>query len=259
MQMLKPTANALLLHNSGAFSVSYFFVPPLIRGLDAEEIMYIDRYRQGAALNLARSGSLEFWFRSVLREMVHDTCIRHCVIGIGALDYALELEYHEQRTATVDAKQVDKKATSPHYQRAFKHSTTAIQLMLFRTRTQPETMSYRTILMASLLLIVFELMQGNPEAADGLASTAMHTLKDSLTPCAPVNGSALKIGREADDEGIHEAQWFLPRLATLRGGTRNLPIALPANTCKWMRGDRLTAHITALSSPEEHSTHRAFM
>lgn len=76
---------------------------------------------------------------------------------------------------------------------------------------------HRTILINTILFVVFEIFHGNNRAADALTSTGIHLLKDKMlhTVSNSAHASRSSLAGSIDDQGIVEAEIFLARCAGL--------------------------------------------
>ncbi|KAJ1335059.1 transcriptional activator protein UGA3 [Microdochium nivale] len=235
-------------------------LPPLARYLDGNNAMYVERYGRSVAPLLSRIGSAEFWLRTIVREMSHDDCILHCVIAIGALKYAFEAEPPKgSRTPLYDSEIVERGKTTAHYERALKSMNLAISLMRVQLQRSNEEESRRTVLITSILFIVFELMNGDPDSADGVAAKAMVVLQGFLPLYCPDPAKLNKIGRDVDDEGVEEATWLLPRLFSIRGGASGLPLHLKPRPFNWQSDSCLKRLETVIQCPGQDAAYEVFM
>ncbi|KAH7038237.1 uncharacterized protein B0I36DRAFT_77257 [Microdochium trichocladiopsis] len=249
--------------------VDVLTLPPLTRHLDADKIVYVERYGLSVAPVLSRIGSTEFWFRTILREISVDDCILHCVIAMGALQYAFDpkppcggssgppppapLPLQQDRAIAERAR------ANVHYERALKSMSLAISLMKVQLQRANEQASRRAILIVSILFIVFELMHGDPESADGVAAKAMAALCGVLPIFCPDRATLEKIGRDVDDEGIEEATWLLPRLSAMRGGTSGLPLDVVSRPFSWESEYCLKGLATTIKCPGQDAPYESFM
>ncbi|KAK8004298.1 hypothetical protein PG989_004017 [Apiospora arundinis] len=186
------------------------FYQPRCYNLNSREGLYFELYQNKIARKLAYP---ELWYRSVLRESVRDKTVRHAVLAIGALAQA-GLE-HAART---NARQVPRRTLSwelvrsTHYREAIQNYTQA--LSTFRNRVGLEGCSTppRTVIIATLLFLIFEQMQGNSDAAQKLAGNAIAMLRGSLITFQTDGTDTSQVAAEIDDEGVQEAEMILPRM-----------------------------------------------
>ncbi|KXJ94808.1 hypothetical protein Micbo1qcDRAFT_46633 [Microdochium bolleyi] len=236
-------------------------LPPLARYLHVNNAMYVERYGRSVAPALSRIGSADFWLRTIVREMARDDCILHCVIAIGALQYAFEAKPAGVSRASPlhDSEIVERARTTTHYERALKSMNLAISLMRVQLQRSNEEASRRSVLITSILFIVFELMHGDPESADEVAAKAMVALQGVLPLYCHDPATVDKIGRDMDDEGIEEATWLLPRLFSMRGGASGSPLHLKPRLCSWQSDSCLKGLEAVIACPGQEVSYEVFM
>jgi len=234
-------------------------LPALTRSLDAEKTIYVERYGIGVAPALSKTGSSEFWFRTILREISTDDCILHCVIAIGALQYVFDQKHCGSAGSCHDQVAMERAQSSVHYERALKSMNLAISLMKVQLQHRNDQTSRRAILITSILFIVFELMHGDPDIADEVAAKAMMALHGMLPLYCPDRASRERIGRDMDDEGIEEASWLLPRLSAMRGGTSGLPLDSVSAPFSWEGDSCLRGLAATIKCPGQDAPHEVFM
>ncbi|KAH7025093.1 uncharacterized protein B0I36DRAFT_332515 [Microdochium trichocladiopsis] len=194
------------------------------------EVPYFDNFRHNVIYQLGH-GFSGFWRNTVLRESGRDDCVRNAIIALGALACA-QKQYGSDWT-TVDAQaglplyktQLQTLAGAPgydHYYQALVHYTRALG-SLRRLITMPLQSSGagRAILIATILLVGFETLQGNPAAADQLGALGLSLLHEpimqgSLATKGP--SSASQIASILDDESTCEAETVLVRHMLLNAG-----------------------------------------
>ncbi|VBB74109.1 Putative protein of unknown function [Podospora comata] len=195
-----------------------------------KDIIYHDFFRYTLVNDLAGYLHADFWSRVVLCEGIRDGCVNHAIFAIGALSQALFVEARLDRSL---ARQSSGSPPSPphshvrwhhiynpHYQAAIRHQNQAISLCLQRIRDDGDTMSARNLLVITLLLAGYELLQGDVEAADGLMTSGIRLLRDSITTLRDAarrnTGPTNYANRE--DEDTQDMEYILPFLS----GTSNL-------------------------------------
>ncbi|KAK8101110.1 hypothetical protein PG999_011484 [Apiospora kogelbergensis] len=186
------------------------FYQPRCYNLNSREGLYFELYQSKIAKKLAYP---ELWYRSVLRESVRDKTVRHAVLAIGALAQA-GLE-HAARTS---ARQVPRRTLSrelmrsTHYRGAIQNYTQALSTFRSRVGLEGSATPPRTVIIATLLFLVFEQMQGNSDAVQRLAGNAIAMLRGSLITFQADGTDMSQIAAEIDDEGVSEAEMILPRM-----------------------------------------------
>ncbi|KAI1452093.1 hypothetical protein F4805DRAFT_54080 [Annulohypoxylon moriforme] len=190
---------------------------PKVRIGDFEELdaLYFDLFRNVIVENLCLNGYTNFWSRTILREIFQDECVRDCVLGIGALRRAMmdetkDARSSEQPTLWIVPKIATTTSLSTRYQRdAIQYYTKSISKFRSRMSQEGSSTPSRTILILSVLFVMFESMQGNSESVDRIMHAAMLALED----CAPGLGTENKESSSLDDEGVREADYFLTRFS----------------------------------------------
>ncbi|KAI1143744.1 hypothetical protein F5Y05DRAFT_5145 [Hypoxylon sp. FL0543] len=179
------------------------------------ETLYFDLFRNTIVANLCLNGYTNLWSRTILRESFRDDCVRDCVLGIGAL-----------RRAMMDERQLVKPPGRPpplwtvptiainssytKYQRdAIQYYTKSISRFRERMAREGSSTPARTILIVSILFVMFEAMQGDTDSVDRIMHAARHALKDSLSSL----GTERQVSSALDDEGVREADYFLTRFS----------------------------------------------
>ncbi|KAH7041466.1 uncharacterized protein B0I36DRAFT_345065 [Microdochium trichocladiopsis] len=165
--------------------------------LKPAEALYFDFFRSTVIHELAtHSYSPLDLTRTILRECARDEAVRLSVISIGALGLA-----NRSPRSKADAYNLSK-VNHAAWRDALSHHTKAISL--FRSQLgnrQSSGPPPRSILILSVLFILFELAQGNTQTVDSLTSVALSALKDPLQLRADTT-AASKVPAELDDEGV---------------------------------------------------------
>ncbi|KAH7021364.1 uncharacterized protein B0I36DRAFT_367780 [Microdochium trichocladiopsis] len=194
---------------------------PSVTCLTPREAQYYDNFRHRVICHLAH-GESDFWHRTVLRESIHDECVRSAVIALGALARAQEhhVSHNTPREVSrlplqkIRLETIENRSLGPnHYYHALSHYTDA--LGIFRRRlTSPEKHTPRAILIATTLLASFEFLQGNTSSLDQLAAYTLSLLSGKLMQgifgTRTLSDSA--IAAQTDDDGVREAEAVLVRI-----------------------------------------------
>ena len=112
-------------------------------------------------------------------------------------------------------------AINDSHEKALRYSNRAISMLRSRIDNSEEVISPKTVLIVTLLLVTYDLMQGNYESADRLMTSGLYLLKDSinilkrgrfngLTLPDTHNASSTPTSRANDDIG--DISHLLPRL-----------------------------------------------
>ncbi|KAM0326280.1 hypothetical protein ACHAQA_006878 [Verticillium albo-atrum] len=157
---------------------------PLLEGLD---VAYFDLFRYRMVHHLSGYRYTDLWSRIVLEAGMRDECIRHGILAVGALTMAIAEIPSSANNQPLDggrpsvlAPWTHRKIVNHHHKHALRHHLKAITS--FRERIQnPATFSPRCIHLMTLLLIVYEFMQGNNSGAKLLLDSGLTLLKGSIT------------------------------------------------------------------------------
>lgn len=169
-------------------------IPPrlyTIQGFDEQNTLYFEsfRFRIGASIIGESPGS--HCLRIILEQCFQDASIRQSVLAVGALNLAMsELPSMNEKIECGEIVRFDPESwpfvIKRHHQASLKYHVNA--LAGFRKRiqgnasTQP---SARTILMMTLLLVLYEFQQANSEAAAAMVDSTgvlLGNIKASLSP-----------------------------------------------------------------------------
>ncbi|KAH7024894.1 uncharacterized protein B0I36DRAFT_366796 [Microdochium trichocladiopsis] len=199
---------------------------PSITFIKPWEVPYFDNFRLNVVPQL-RYGRVEFWRRTVLRESVHDEGIRNALLALGALG-----RVHEQRNLSKDSAngttavplyksrvEILTNAGSGrvalnHYYQALVHHSKAINAFRRLLASPLNKHTPRSILIATVLLVEFESLQGNTEAADQLTARSLSLLYGKILHGTLGTNETGRNGHETssliaaalDDEGVAEVE-----------------------------------------------------
>ncbi|KAI2785253.1 hypothetical protein F4815DRAFT_13192 [Daldinia loculata] len=186
-----------------------------LHDFEGHEVFYFDLFRNVVVCNLSLNGYKNFWTRTVLRESLRDECVRDCVLGTGALCRAMMDQVH--RLKQPGAKSLwmvptdSLNPTNARYHRdALQFYTKAISKFRRRMLLESSSITPRTILIVSILFVVFEAMQGDTDTIDRLIHSAILALESSMSGSMTFGS---RLPPTLDDEGVREADYFLARLS----------------------------------------------
>ncbi|KAH7014251.1 uncharacterized protein B0I36DRAFT_436311 [Microdochium trichocladiopsis] len=201
--------------------------------------IYYETFRHRVILQLGDADG-EFWRRTVLRESTRDTCIHSAILALGALARAQEQRAESSSRVPLCKMELGRGnqskigATGPdHYYPALAHYTRAIGQFrsLIATANSGRPSTTRSILIATVLFVAFEVMQGNTSAADQLGAYSVSLLRDTIMEgslSGKRNGgdnesiiqpySESLIAGKLDDDGVSEAEVALVRNTIFSSG-----------------------------------------
>ncbi|KAK0660066.1 hypothetical protein QBC41DRAFT_262075 [Cercophora samala] len=200
-----------------------------------KDIIYYEFFRYTLVNDLAGYLHADFWSRIVLCEGIRDHCVNHAIFAIGALSQALfadasldeSLARHSTSSPpspTTPSQLRRHHVLNPHYRLAIHHQNQAISLCLQRTRDNEDAMSSRNLLVVTLLLVSYEILQGDMEAADGLMSSGIRLLHDSLTTLRD-NNSRHSLSSGSVDQKVEDTEDMEYILPFLIGNSKMDPLA----------------------------------
>ncbi|KAH8898419.1 hypothetical protein GQ53DRAFT_742471 [Thozetella sp. PMI_491] len=156
--------------------------------------VYFDYFRRQVVNNVAGLHTTNIWSRLVAGEGLEDDCIHHSVLAIGAFMRSTAQASNEQ-----------------HHQVALQHHITAVTS--FRQRIQfMAASSPAAVVMTTLLLAVFELLQGKLDAASSMVNSAIALLGDFSTPA---QGEGAVVARRLSSRELHDIDWVLPSISVM--------------------------------------------
>ncbi|KAH7108986.1 hypothetical protein B0J13DRAFT_579384 [Dactylonectria estremocensis] len=189
---------------------------PVICG---KNVPYFDIFRYHIAPDLFRYHYSELW-SSVISEGLQDGFVRESILAIGALVKAISSNPSTQgRDAVAQlrpsaiAPWSSQKITNHHHRASLLHHLRAVSGFRSSIRHRGAICRPRKVLMMTLLLIVYEILQGNLSAADGLLSCGLGVFRDSST---------LFQGTQMMSNEIEDVEHVLPCLAIMGKFTHQL-------------------------------------
>lgn len=187
-------------------------------GLTPAESLFLENFQLRMAENLSRCGLAEFWYRTILREADFDDCVFHCIAGIGALGRVFENKRGTPTNGLFTGLPMAPKGSVvlSDLAPAIKQYSKALSSFRARLSSPISRVPCRTIMIVSILLIVYEMLQGNAAAVDRLLSNALQTLKSKMAAARIVDLHVLLARSPLDDDGVVDAIYLIPRLAAMR-------------------------------------------
>lgn len=210
--------------------------PYLSRFANQGDAQYLDFFRGQLVDELSGYSHSEFWLRIVPYESTIDRCALESVLAIGALSTAIRLApqlsaQSTRRPSALHPWSVIVMA-NVHHEAAVRHYIKA--LILFRNRLEEEMdkQSPRSLFIVSLLLITFELLQGDMKSADSLITRSITLLKHALK-LHRQEGLAQQIQapRPLEDD-MEDMEHLLP-LISIMGGYTPFLLSQSSNIQLW--------------------------
>jgi hypothetical protein len=180
---------------------------------------------------VAGIGYRELWTTTIMRESLHDECIRHSVLALGALTLTLEEDGHG---GSIPPKNITTNAAiKQHYNDALRHHGKAISIFSKRIDDDGVGSSPRFILLATIVLAAFELLHfGRATVATLIlrsqrllqvhaAQLGINTRPAALLTFTTNTASTL----DTELENLGDAMSLIPRLTMVHGLLPFLPIS----------------------------------
>ena len=154
----------------------------------AHEVPYFDFFRHGLVSDLSGYSCFDFWPRVVLSEAMGTDCVRDAVLAIAALSRGISSSPQEERRGAVGGMgrpsalspwTADRIVNESH-RVALKYYVQALSTFRKQVLVGVEIDSPRTVFIMTMLLITFELVQGNMEAVDRVLTNSIQLLKGSF-------------------------------------------------------------------------------
>ncbi|KAK1826101.1 hypothetical protein QBC39DRAFT_269753, partial [Podospora conica] len=218
-----------------------FIRPALVPACFSDgDIVYFDLFRHSLVQDLSGYLHGDFWSRVVLSESTRDECVQHSILAIGALSRAINEVVNTPSPPRDDgAPETPSAPLHPclggdvlnhHHSAAIHHQNQAIKLCLKRIRDGPDCMSPRALLINTLLLLAYELLQGNMTGADGLMTTGIRLLRDwvpilrqtvpsTSTPSSPYQAPRRLMIPDTQDRELADMEHMLPFISVMSGHT----------------------------------------
>lgn len=173
---------------------------PFPEELDDHDAHYFSFFQLEAVKNLSPHYHSDFWYRVSLHETSSNKCILHSVLAIGAYSRAIE---SARRDACAQRSPWSSTRRNRHHEAALRYYATALQLLRENLQMRGDA---RMAMMATLLFIVLENMQGDYHAAGSLIRSGIKILGSS----SPMSRSSLcRIPRgDLDGDMLEMTQMF---------------------------------------------------
>ena len=180
------------------------------------DIPYLDFFRYQLIDEFAGYSCTDFWSRVVLCEAMTSDCVRHVVLAVAALSKGISESPRERHPSALSPWTVKSVVNTTHGV-ALRHYVAA--LSVFRQQHLANGIqSPRTVLIMTLLLVTFELLQGNMDCVDSLLTTSIHLLRGSLTHFFR-NDKTLTPSQKRKEDDVGDIEHMLPFLSITGGWT----------------------------------------
>ncbi|KKP02843.1 C6 zinc finger domain-containing protein [Trichoderma harzianum] len=148
---------------------------------------YFDIFRHHVAPDLSRYQYADLW-SSVISEGLQDGFVRELILAIGALARAMASNPSTQRRGSaaqhrlsILASWSNRNITNHHHRASILHHLRAVSSFQSSIKNRDAHFRPRKVFMMTLLLVVYEILQGNLSAADSLLSYGLGMFRYSTT------------------------------------------------------------------------------
>lgn len=172
---------------------------------------YFDYFRHQVTSNLAGFYTCPAWSQLV-SEGLQDDCIQHSILAVGALIRAVSTQKSLiPDTSSPTSTEEDTYAVAQHRNIALRHHVKAVKSLRERIEVMATT-APRTVVVSTLLLVVFELVQGQARIAETLLDSSLRILKDLITIFQTNTEEQAKRVR---DSGFQDMEHVLPCISVM--------------------------------------------
>lgn len=192
---------------------------PSSRRFNSEEVPYIDFFRHALTVDLAGYSCTDFWSRVVLCEAMTSDCVRNAVLAIAALSAGISDSLTSRRETRTKPSALfpwtARTVVNDKHRAALQHYVQALSLFRKQVDVEVEIRSPRSVLIMSLLLITFELIQGNMGTVDSLMTSSIKLLKGSLTQYRQDALTPSKCPPYRTEDDVRDIEHILPFLSIM--------------------------------------------
>ncbi|KAJ4009472.1 hypothetical protein NW752_009062 [Fusarium irregulare] len=159
--------------------------PPMIPGLGSQSVPYLDAFRYHIAPDLSGSFYMDFCEETILIGAHQDTSIRQLVLALGALTLAIADDARDMEQEIVHARPSSLRPWGPtsiknkNHAASLKHYLKAVQILRKRLQTDPGRVSIRTMLIITILMALYEILQGNLKSVDGMLRSVTNLVHEN--------------------------------------------------------------------------------
>ncbi|KAK0634140.1 hypothetical protein B0T14DRAFT_599242 [Immersiella caudata] len=160
---------------------------PLLRRFSNQDVPFFDFFRHALTDDFTGYGCTDFWSRIVLCEAMTSDCVFHAVLAISSLSSGIS----ESESFPTKGQQRNKPSAlfpwtarsvvNSKHRIAMQHYLKALSLFRKQVEKKANIQSPRAVVIMTLLLITFELLQGNMDGVDALITSSINLLRPSLT------------------------------------------------------------------------------
>ncbi|KAF5966466.1 transcriptional regulatory [Fusarium coicis] len=169
--------------------------PSTLPGLDGHSVPYLDAFRYHVAPELSGSFYMDFCEGTILTGVHQDDSIRQLVLALGALTLAIADDARDTKQSIVQAKPSPLKVWGPgsvknrNHAASLKHYLKGVQGLRERLKLDPAYVSVRTMTVMTILMALFEILQGNHRSVDSILKSVTALLNENLAHQMSTEGS----------------------------------------------------------------------
>ncbi|EXK86419.1 hypothetical protein FOQG_09691 [Fusarium oxysporum f. sp. raphani 54005] len=169
--------------------------PSTLPGLDGHSVPYLDAFRYHVAPELSGSFYMDFCEGTILTGVHQDDSIRQLVLALGALTLAIADDARDTKQSIVQSKPSPLKVWGPssvknrNHAASLKHYLKGVQGLRERLKLDPAHVSVRTMTVMTILMALFEILQGNHRSVDSILKSVTALLNEHLAHQRSTEGS----------------------------------------------------------------------
>ncbi|KAF5530797.1 C6 zinc finger [Fusarium mexicanum] len=160
--------------------------PAALPGLDGHSVPYLDAFRYHVAPELSGSFYMDFCEGIILTGVHQDDSIRQLVLALGALTLSIADDARDTKQSIVQSKPSSLKVWGPssvknrNHAASLKHYLKGVQSLRERLKLDPAHVSVRTMTVMTILMALFEILQGNHRSVDSILKSVTALLNEHL-------------------------------------------------------------------------------
>ncbi|KAH7258891.1 uncharacterized protein BKA55DRAFT_506319 [Fusarium redolens] len=169
--------------------------PSTLPELDGHSVPYLDAFRYHVAPDLSGSFYMDFCEGTILTGVHQDDSIRQLVLALGALTLAIADDARETKQSIVQSRPSPLKAWGPssvknrNHAASLKHYLKGVQGLRERLNVDPAHVSVRTMTVMTILMALYEILQGNHRSVDSILKSVTALLNEHLAQKRCTEGS----------------------------------------------------------------------
>ncbi|KAI1035308.1 hypothetical protein LB504_006158 [Fusarium proliferatum] len=169
--------------------------PSTLPGLDGHSVPYLDAFRYHVAPELSGSFYMDFCEGTILTGVHQDDSIRQLVLALGALTLAIADDARDTKQSIVQSKPSPMKVWGPssvknrNHAASLRHYLKGVQGLRERLKLDPAHVSVRTMTVMTILMALFEILQGNHRSVDSILKSVTALLNEHLAQQRSTEGS----------------------------------------------------------------------